>query len=168
MPFEYWAIVSIPDSTDYFLQKITSAVTGSDGRRYIYVGDDLHITAYNWRHILNGTCWIWVDRNRENVGGKFAGKRTVIQGLAQQFVGDGIIRQTSWPIEPVHIPITSDWFDDPNVDEQEMDIFTTGYYNCNPLDQIRIALGIPRVHHNAKGLPERVRSRVVLRRYKDR
>jgi hypothetical protein len=167
-PFEYWAVLSIPDSTDYFLQEVSSAKEGPDGRDYIYVGDDLQIKAYNWRHktkaMFGGTCWIWVDRVRENVGGKHDKQRTVIQGLAQQFSGDGIIRRTTWPVEPARITITPEWFDDPEVDEQEMDIFTTGYFICNPLDRIRYRLGIERMHHNAQGEPERERTRVVLRR----
>ena len=149
-----------------FCKGVDSSVVGPDGRHYIYVGDDLHVSAYNWRHIKNGTCLIWVERNRENVGGRFAGKRTIIQELQQQFVGDGIIRRTSWPVAPARIPITEHWFDDTAVDEQEMDIFTSGYFECNPLDEIRLAFGFPRMHHNAKGLPERERTRVVLRRYK--
>lgn len=165
LPFLYWYIISIPDSTDYFLQRVDSAKS-VDGKNVVYVGDDLHIVAYNWRHIVNGTCWIWVERNRENVGGKFAGRRHVMEALPQQFIGDGIIRQTSWPIAPKRILITEDWFDDNSVDEQDMDVFTTGYFDCNPLDRIRIALGIPRLHHNAKGQPERERTRITLRRNK--
>lgn len=163
-PFEYWAVISIPDSTDYFLQTVDSASKGGDGRGYIYVGDSLHVSAYNWRHKLNGSCTIRVYRNRENVGGKFDGQRTVMQDLYQQFVGDGVIRRTSWPLAPEKISITEDWFDDPEATEQEMDIFTTGWYQCNPLDQIRLWAGVPRVHHNANGDPERERTRVVLRR----
>ena len=163
-PFEYWAIVSWPDSTDYFLQEVDSAVVGPDGRRYIFVGDNLHVRAYNWRHLINGTCLLSVDRIRENVNGPFAGKRTLMQHVDQQFVGDGIIRRTSWPISPQQIRITSDWFDDHQATEQELDIYTTGTYDCNLLDRIRLALGIPRIHHDGEGHPWRERTRVVLRR----
>ncbi len=160
----YLAIIDIPDSTDYFLQEVDSSERGVDDRDYIYVGDNLHIRAYNWRHKRNGTCLIGVDRMRENVGGKFDGKRHLIQHVDQYFAMDGIIRQTSWPIGDVTIPITKDWFDDEEAEEQEMDIFTTGYFDCDFLDQIRLKLGVPRVHHNGEGLPERERTRVVLRR----
>jgi hypothetical protein len=163
-PFIYWAIVSWPDSTDYFLQEVDSAKAGPDGRDYIYVGDQLHVTAYNWRHKINGTCLINVDRVRENVGGKYNGKRHLLQRLEQYPTGDGIIRRTSWPLDPVKIMVTEDWFDDPEATEQEMDIFTTGDFNCNPLDRIRIALGIPRLHHDGQGHPWREKTRVVLKR----
>lgn len=162
-PLEYWAILSIPDSTDYFLQQVVSSKS-DDGRDYIYVGDNLHVTAYNWRHRINGNCLIHVDRNRETVGGKFHGKRTTFQSLDQKFIGDGFIRRTSWPILPAVVKITEDWFDDPEAQEQEIDIFTTGTFNCNALDSLRLWLGIPRVHHNAAGAPERERTRVVLKR----
>ena len=163
-PVEYWAIVSWPDSTDYFLQEVDSAKIGPDGRHYIFVGDDLHVRAFNWRHLINGTCLLSVDRWRENVGGKYDGKRSLMQHVDQQFVGDGIYRRTSWPLAPQRIQITSDWFDDPAATEQVIDIFTTGTYDCNPLDHLRLALGIPRVHHDGQGRPEREHTRVVLRR----
>lgn len=170
-PFEYWAIVSIPDSTDYFLQAVDSAKRGDDGRDYIYVGDNLHVVAYNWRHKLNGSCDIWVDRVRENFGGKFHRKRTVMQHVDQSFQGDGIIRRTSWPLASHNpplpsevIPITESWFDDPEAQEQEIDIFTTGWFDCNPLDSFRVWAGFPRMHRNAALEPERERTRVVLRR----
>lgn len=163
-PLEYMAIISIPDSTDYFLQEVDSATKLDDGRNAIYVGDNLHVVAYNWRHKLNGTCTIRVNRVRENVGGKYDKKRTAFQTLDQQFVGDGIIRRTSWPLAPATIPITEAWFDDPSATEQEMDIFTTGWYKCNWLDVLRVWAGVPRLHHNANGDPERERTRVVLRR----
>jgi hypothetical protein len=166
-PFEYWAIVSWPDSSDYFLQEVDSATKGADGRDYIYVGDDLHVSAYNWRHKLNGNCDISVDRVRQNVGGRFDGKRHIMQHVDQQLNGDGFIRSTSWPLAPVRIPVTADWFDDENADEQEMDIFTSGFYkNCNLLDVIRTHLGFPRVHHDGQWNPEREHTRVVLRRSK--
>jgi hypothetical protein len=166
-PLVYLVALSWPDSTDYFLQEVDSAKVGPDGRKYIYVGDNLHVSAYNYRHLVNGTCVIDVWRGRENVGGKFDGLRTAFQFVQQAFVGDGVIRRTSWPIAPNVIPVTEEWFDDPTVDEQEMDIFTWGTYNCNALDSIRVALGFPRVHHDGQGNPQREKTRVVLKRHKD-
>ncbi len=163
-PLEYDAIVSWPDSTDYFLQTVDSAVHGPDGRNYIYVGDNLHVKAYNFRHHVNGTCLLHVNRIRQNVGGKYDGKMHRFQQVDQYFVGDGIIRQTSWPIFPSVISITEDWFDEPSADEQEMDIYTAGTYDCNVLDRIRQWLGIPRVMHDGEGNPWREKTRVVLRR----
>ena len=160
----YLAIISWPDSTDYFLQRIDSAMPGPDGKSYIYVGDTLHASAYNFRHRINGTCLIHVDRIRENVGGTHDGETTIFQHVEQFFVGDGIIRQTSWPIAPVTIPITKDWFDDESSDEQDMDIYTAGTYECNQLDLIRIKLGIPRLLHDGEGHPYREKTRVTLKR----
>lgn len=165
-PIEYLAIVSWPDSTDYFLQEVVSAVHGPDDRKYIYVGDDLLVKAFNYRHLINGTCLLSVDRFRENVGGKFDKKRTLIQQVDQYFVGDGKIRQTSWPIRPEVITVTEAWFDDPEAEEQEMDIYTTGVYDCNFLDFIRKALGFPRIMHDGVGNDFREKTRVVLRRAK--
>jgi len=131
-PFIYWAILNVHDSTDYFLQEVASAKKGADGRDYIYVGDPILIKAYNWRHLVNGTCFLEVSRVRQNVGGKYDGKKTTFQFVGQAFVGDGKIRQTSWPIPPVVIKVDESWFDDPDAEEQEMDIWTEGPYECNP------------------------------------
>lgn len=165
-PLIYYAILSWPDSTDYFLQEVASAKRGPDGRDYIYVGDPILIKAYNWRHKINGTCFLDVSRVRENVGGKFDGKKTTFQFVNQYFVGDGLIRQTSWPIPPVVIKVDDSWFDDPDAEEQEMDIWTEGPYNCNPLDAIRKKLGIPRMMSDGQGHPWREKTRVVLKRHK--
>ena len=165
-PIIYWAIISIPDSTDYFLQEVSSAKPGPNGDMYIFVGDDLRVRAYNYRHLVNGTCLIHVERVRENVGGKYAGRATVMQEVDQQFVGDGIVRRTTWPLAPERIHIDASWFDDPNVNEQAMDIYTRGTFECNPLDRLRMWLGFPRVHHDGEGHPYRERTRVVLRREK--
>ena len=167
LPITYWASLNgFGDSTDYFLQEVSSSVKGPDGRHYIYVGDDLRVTAYNYRHEVNGSCFIEVDRLRQNVGGKFAGRRHLMQRVEQRFVGDGKIRRTSWPIAPERITITEDWFDDPEAEEQEMDIFTTGTFYCNPLDWFWLKIGRPRVHHDQDENPEREHTRVVLRHHK--
>lgn len=171
-PLEYLFVMSIPDSTDYFLQEVDSAVKGEDGRDYIYVGDPIHIKAFNFRRLApslfnDGKCFLDVDRIRKNVGGNYDGKETVFQFVRQQFVGDGIIRQTSWPIPPTVIKITDDWFDDPDSDEQEMDIYTAGPYDCNILDHIRMKLGFPRMMHDGKWNPWREKTRVVLKRHKE-
>lgn len=161
-PLIYYAIISWPDSTDYFLQEVSSSVKGQDGRDYIVVGDPILIKAYNYRHLINGTCLLEVDRIRKNVGGKYDGKETVFQHVQQYFVGDGIIRRTSWPIPPVVVKVTDDWFDDPDATEQPMDIFTAGPYECNFLDKIRKWVGYPRMMHDAKLNPWREKTRVVL------
>lgn len=171
-PFEYLAIMSLPDSTDYFLQEVDSSVTGPDGRNYIYVGDNIHIKAYNWRRLPpalfnDGKCLLDVSRVRANVGGKFDGKKTEFQFVQQQFVNDGNIRLTSWPIPPVYVKITDDWFDDPDADEQEMDIWTEGPYDCNIVDHIRKSLGFPRMMHDNHWNPWRHKTRVVLKRHKN-
>jgi hypothetical protein len=163
-PVGYLAVISWPDSTDYFMQEVASAKKGPDGRNYIYVGDELHVTAYNYRHLINGTCVIDVWRGRQNVGGKYDGKRTAFQFVQQAFVGDGKVRKTAWPIVPETIMITEDWFDDPTATEQEMDIFTWGTYNCNILDNVRMQLGFPRVLHDGERNPWREKTRVVLKR----
>ena len=165
-PLIYYAILNVHDSTDYFLQEVSTAKKGPDGRDYIYVGDPILIKAYNWRHLVNGTCFLEVSRVRQNVGGKFDGKKTEFQFVGQAFVGDGIIRRTSWPIPPVEIKITEDWFDDPEAEEQEMDIWTEGPYECNILDTIRKKLGIPRMMSDGRGNPFREKTRVVLKRHK--
>lgn len=164
-PVIYWAAVnSFGDSTDYFFQSVESAEPGPDGRNYIYVGDNIRITAINHRHRVNGSCLLEVDRVRENVGGKFDGQKHVFQHVQQQFPGDGEPRRTSWPIPPIYIRVDESWFDDPTAIEQEMDIYTAGTYECNPLDSFWLFIGWPRMMHDFKWNEERERTRVVLTR----
>ena len=135
-PVEYFAILNcLGPSTDYFDESVASA-RHIDGESYIQVGDDLVVKAEVIRHRINGTCRLAVWRVRQNVGGKFDGRISLLQYIEQNFVGDGQFRHTSWPIPPTRIVVTENWFDDPNVAEQTIDIFVIARYYCNFLDDL--------------------------------
>jgi hypothetical protein len=134
-------------STNYFNQSVASAIRGPDGRDYIRVGDNFLVKSEVIRHRLNGLCVLDVWRVRENVDGAHAGDIHLLQFIKQSFVGDDEFRHTSWPIPPAKIVVGEDWFDGPDVQEQTLDVFVVGRYNCNVLDR-----WIPRWLRSSDGL----------------
>lgn len=137
IPFEYFFALNYHGpSTNYFNQVVVSAMQGDDKRSYIYVGDAFRVAAEVVRHRVNGSCHLSVWRVRQNIGGIFNGRISLIQHVDQAFIGDGEFRHTSWPIPPDKITVTEAWFDDPAADEQVIDVFVIARYYCNFLDDV--------------------------------
>lgn len=136
-PLWYFFIVNaMGASTDYFDQSITTAKQDHDGQSVLHVGDPFRVHAGVIRHLVNGSCQLAVWRVRENVGGKFDGRINLLQYIDQTFVGDGVFRHTSWPLPPIAITVTDNWFDDPDAKEQTMDVFVIARYYCNMVDDV--------------------------------